>query len=81
MLVRAILGKLVLSAIRKKPENAVFSRLFGVVEVTGFEPATFWSRRAYNSLNGNLQSDFIELRYEKRVFCATCVYFLDTCYP
>jgi hypothetical protein len=32
----------------KTPENTLFSGVLEMVEVTGFEPATFWSRSIFS---------------------------------
>ena len=62
--------------IRKKPRNRSDFKAFRVVEVTGFEPATFWSRtkRAtklrYTSIRGaNEGTRTLDLRFTKPLLC------------
>ena len=62
--------------IRKKPRNRNDFKAFCVVEVTGFEPATFWSRtkRAtklrYTSMSGaNEGTRTLDLRFTKPLLC------------
>ena len=62
--------------IRKKPRNLNDFKAFRVVEVTGFEPATFWSRtkRAtklrYTSMRGaNEGTRTLDLRFTKPLLC------------
>ena len=60
----------------KKPRNLNDFRAFRLVEVTGFEPATFWSRtkRAtklrYTSSDGaNEGTRTLDLRFTKPLLC------------
>ena len=64
------------SFLAKKEKTFDFSKVFILVEVTGFEPATFWSRtkRAtklrYTSKNGaNEGTRTLDLRFMKPLLC------------